>query len=74
MSFQQPVSIKSLIVNAIDRMTTDTSAADVTLCYFTGDDKSNLVPLKSQEQLEEYLNIIKRPALYIVNDSNELCN
>jgi len=74
LSFQQPVSIKSLIVNAIDRMTTDTSAADVTLCYFTGDDKSNLVPLKSQEQLEEYLNIIKRPALYIVNDSNELCN
>ena len=64
LSFQQPVTIKSLIIDVINSMT-DTNIMDIALYYSTSNDESNLIRLKSQAQLEEYLTIVNRPTLTV---------
>ena len=64
LSFQRPVTIKSLIIDVINSIT-DSQAVDVALYYSTSDDKGDLKQVKSQAELDEYLNVTNRPSLTV---------
>ena len=61
LSFQKPVTIKSLINDVITNIT-DVETVNITLHFSLND---NVIPLVSEEQLEEYLAIINRPMLTV---------
>lgn len=64
LSFQRPVTIKSLIIDVINSII-DSQAVDVALYYSTSDDKGDLKQVKSQAELDEYLNVTNRPSLTV---------
>ena len=64
--FRKPVTIKSLIINVINSIH-DAQTTDIALYYSRGDNKDDLIPLKSQVQLEKYLTLINRPPLTVFN-------
>ena len=64
LSFQKPVTIKALIIDVLNSMA-DAQTVDIALYYPQISNENNLIPLKSQAQLEEYLAINRRPTVTV---------